>query len=61
MQLTLLWKTNTNNTNVVGICVIAYSLVGRGWLTGNFKKIDDLSPDDYRPQMFDRFKPEVFD
>ncbi|CAN9091215.1 unnamed protein product [Alternaria alternata] len=45
----------------LGIPVIAYSPVGRGWLTGNFKKIDDLSPNDFRIQMFDRFKPEVFD
>ena len=50
-----------DNRILVGIPVIAYSPVGRGWLTGNFKKIDDLSPNDFRIQMFDRFKPEVFD
>jgi pyridoxine 4-dehydrogenase len=46
---------------LVGIPVIAYSPVGRGWLTGQFRKLDDLSPHDFRCVHFDRFKPEVFD
>lgn len=41
--------------------MIAYSPVGRGWLTGNFRTLNDLSPNDFRPKMFDRFRPEVFD
>jgi pyridoxine 4-dehydrogenase len=29
-------------------------------LTGQFKKLDDLLPSDFRRVHFDRFKPEVF-
>ena len=36
----------------LGIGLVAYSPLGRGFLTGRFKKIDDLPPDDYR-----RFSP----
>jgi pyridoxine 4-dehydrogenase len=50
-----------NSMTIVGIPVIAYSPVGRGWLTGQFKKLDDLSLSDFRRVHFDRFKPEVFD
>jgi pyridoxine 4-dehydrogenase len=46
---------------LVSIPVIAYSPVGRGWLTDQFKKLDDLSPSDFRRVHLDRFKPEVFD
>ncbi len=34
------------------IAFVAYSPLGRGFLTGQFKSIDDLTPDDYR-----RFSP----
>ncbi|KAF2126683.1 Aldo/keto reductase [Dothidotthia symphoricarpi CBS 119687] len=44
----------------LGIPVVGYSPVGRGWLTGQYKKVDDLPPNDFR-HMFPRFKPEVFD
>ena len=39
---------------------MAYSPVGRGWLTGEFRKLDDLPQNDFR-RMMPRFKPEVFD
>jgi aryl-alcohol dehydrogenase-like predicted oxidoreductase len=32
----------------LGIGFVAYSPLGRGFLTGRFKSIDDLEPDDYR-------------
>ncbi|OTB17133.1 hypothetical protein K445DRAFT_74350 [Daldinia sp. EC12] len=44
----------------LGIPIIAYSPVGRGWLTGELRKLDDLPADDYR-RMLPRFQPEVFD
>jgi len=36
----------------LGIGFVAYSPLGRGFLTGQFKKFEDLPPDDYR-----RFSP----
>jgi aryl-alcohol dehydrogenase-like predicted oxidoreductase len=32
----------------LGIGFVAYSPLGRGFLTGQFKKFDDLAPDDFR-------------
>ncbi len=32
----------------LGIGFVAYSPLGRGFLTGRFRSIDDLAPDDYR-------------
>ncbi len=32
----------------LGIGFVAYSPLGRGFLTGRFKQLDDLAPDDYR-------------
>ena len=39
---------------------MAYSPVGRGWLTGEIRKLDDLPQNDFR-RMMPRFKPDVFD
>ncbi|RYP26564.1 hypothetical protein DL768_011704 [Monosporascus sp. mg162] len=44
----------------LGIPIIAYSPIGRGWLTGEIRKLDDLPADDFR-RMLPRFKPEAFD
>lgn len=38
---------------------VAYSPLGRGFLTGEIKSFDDLEPDDYRRQS-PRFQPENF-
>jgi pyridoxine 4-dehydrogenase len=46
-------------TQSVSIPVLAYSPVGRGWLAGKYRTVDDL-PKDMR-SMFPRLKPEVFD
>jgi len=39
---------------------VAYSPISRGWLTGEFRKLDDLPQSDLR-RMLPRFKPDVFD
>ncbi|CAF9941029.1 MAG: Pyridoxine 4-dehydrogenase [Heterodermia speciosa] len=44
----------------LGIVIVAYSPVGRGFLSGELKKLDDLAENDFR-RMLPRFKPEVFD
>jgi pyridoxine 4-dehydrogenase len=43
----------------VSIPVFAYSPLGRGWLAGRYRTIDDL-PKDVRG-TFPRFKPEAFE
>lgn len=43
----------------LGIAFVAYSPVGRGFLTGQIKKIEDFAADDYR-RMSPRFQGENF-
>ena len=43
----------------LGIALVAYSPLGRGFLTGQFKKFEDLPADDYRRQS-PRFQGENF-
>jgi len=43
----------------LGIGFVAYSPIGRGFLTGRFKTIDDLEPADYR-RLSPRFQGENF-
>ena len=43
----------------LGITLVAYSPLGRGFLTGQIKKFDDLATDDYR-RFSPRFQPENF-
>jgi aryl-alcohol dehydrogenase-like predicted oxidoreductase len=43
----------------LGIGFVAYSPLGRGFLTGEFKRFDDLPPDDYR-RFSPRFQGENF-
>ena len=43
----------------LGIGFVAYSPLGRGFLTGRFKTLDDLSPDDNRHKV-PRFQGENF-
>jgi aryl-alcohol dehydrogenase-like predicted oxidoreductase len=44
----------------LGIGFVAYSPLGRGLLTGNIRKIDDIAPHDIRRKQ-PRFKPENFE
>jgi len=46
-------------TRELGIAFIAYSPLGRGFLTGQFKKFEDLAADDYR-RLSPRFQGENF-
>src|SRR5579871_1214546 len=46
-------------TRELGIAFIAYSPLGRGFLTGQFKKFDDFEKDDYRRNS-PRFQGENF-
>jgi aryl-alcohol dehydrogenase-like predicted oxidoreductase len=43
----------------LGVGFVAYSPLGRGFLTGQIKKFDDLAPDDYR-RFSPRFQGENF-
>ena len=43
----------------LGIGFVAYSPLGRGFLTGRFRSIDDLPPDDYRRKS-PRFQGDNF-
>jgi aryl-alcohol dehydrogenase-like predicted oxidoreductase len=44
----------------LGIGFVAYSPLGRGFLTGQIKSLDDLAPDDYRRDS-PRFKGDNFE
>jgi aryl-alcohol dehydrogenase-like predicted oxidoreductase len=46
-------------TREVGIAFVAYSPLGRGFLTGQIKRFDDFAPDDYRRNS-PRFQGENF-
>jgi len=44
----------------LGVGLVAYSPLGRGFLTGQIRKFDDLAPDDFR-RFSPRFQGEHFD
>lgn len=44
----------------VGIALVAYSPIGRGWLSGDFRKLEDLPENDIRRRL-PRFQPGVFE
>ncbi|KAJ3102680.1 hypothetical protein HDU97_000377 [Phlyctochytrium planicorne] len=52
------WTTDIENNGVLDICkelgiaVVAYSPLGRGFLTGEIKSVEDFAPNDFR-----RFNP----
>jgi len=45
----------------LGIAFVAYSPLGRGFLTGTLRAFDNLAADDARRQRFPRFAEENFD
>ena len=48
-----------HTTRELGIAFVAYSPLGRGFLTGQIKKFDDLAADDYR-RLSPRFQGDNF-
>jgi len=60
-----LWCTDILENGIPATCaeldipVVAYSPLGRGFLTGEIKKLEDLPEDDMR-RRFPRFQPENF-
>ncbi|KAL8818591.1 MAG: hypothetical protein Q9191_007908, partial [Dirinaria sp. TL-2023a] len=61
-----LWATDVIENGVAAACselgipIVAYSPLGRGVLTGEVKKFEDLAEGDPRRQL-PRFQPEVFE
>ncbi len=49
-----------NTCKELGVAFVAYSPLGRGFLTGQFKKLEDFAPDDYR-RFSPRFQGENFE
>ena len=43
----------------LGVAIVAYSPLGRGFLTGQYKSLDDFEEGDFR-RMSPRFSPENF-
>src|SRR6201997_1153977 len=60
-----LWTRDPEDNGVLATCrelgigFVAYSPLGRGFLTGQFRTFDDLAPDDYRRNS-PRFQAENF-
>ena len=61
-----LWTRDVENNGVLATCrelgigFVAYSPLGRGFLTGRFKSTDELPSDDYR-KRYPRFEGENFE
>jgi aryl-alcohol dehydrogenase-like predicted oxidoreductase len=59
-----LWSQEVENTSLpeirkLGISLVAFSPLGRGFLTGQIKKFDDFAADDFR-RVLPRFQGENF-
>ncbi len=60
-----LWSRDMEEAGVIDLCremgmtYVAYSPLGRGFLTGQFKKLEDFEPDDFR-RNHPRFQGDNF-
>jgi aryl-alcohol dehydrogenase-like predicted oxidoreductase len=60
-----LWSRDPEDDGVLAVCAelgigfVAYSPIGRGFLSGQIRSIDDLAPDDFRRHN-PRFQGEAF-
>jgi aryl-alcohol dehydrogenase-like predicted oxidoreductase len=59
-----LWERNVEadilpTVRELGIGFVAFSPLGRGFLTGTIRSTGDLSPSDSRPSRFPRFTPDA--
>jgi aryl-alcohol dehydrogenase-like predicted oxidoreductase len=60
-----LWTRDPEENGVLAICAelgigfVAYSPIGRGFLSGEIRSVDDLAPDDFRRRN-PRFQGEAF-
>jgi aryl-alcohol dehydrogenase-like predicted oxidoreductase len=45
----------------LGVGIVPYSPLGRGFLTGQFRTAADIAPNDYRSKMFPRFQAGNFE
>src|SRR3712207_6065126 len=60
-----LWSRDPEDDGVLATCAelgigfVAYSPIGRGFLSGQIRSVDDLAPDDYRRNS-PRFQGEAF-
>ena len=52
-------QTHLPTLEALGIALVAYSPLGRGFLAGRFRSLDDLAPDDWR-RTSPRFQGENF-
>lgn len=55
-----LLHSGVDNAVTVDIALVAYSPVSRGWLTGEFRKPEDIAENDLR-RHFPRFQPGAFE
>jgi aryl-alcohol dehydrogenase-like predicted oxidoreductase len=61
-----LWTRDPEDDGVLATCAeldigfVAYSPIGRGFLSGEIRSIEDLAPDDFRRRS-PRFQGEVFE
>lgn len=55
-----LLRSWVDSSVTVGIALVAYSPVSRGWLTGEFRKPEDIAENDLRRHL-PRFQPGAFE